>query len=114
MFRVSDTLEEELKPKPKPRPLWTAEDDAREKALYLTNPKAFWLNPNRYAEDGSYDLCAAPYVEPAVALAPPAANAVRKLGNWAYEQNSPEYKTEYNKKTYYTKPIPPKSQKIRM
>lgn len=134
MFDISGTFEKELKqvkkPGPKPVLLWTAEDDAREKALYLANPKAIWLNPNRYGDDGDYDLLADPYVEPVIALAPPAKTIDRKLGNWVYQnQKTKEYKKSYynenttqsyNEKLYddlerYNKrPTPPKLQKIKM
>lgn len=71
---------------------WTYLDDAREKALYLESPTAFWLNPNRYGANGEYDLLAEPYVEKNVVQTP------RQLGKWEYVK----------------RPEPPKLQRIRM
>ncbi|MCK9530940.1 MAG: hypothetical protein M0R77_10350 [Gammaproteobacteria bacterium] len=80
LLNIADTLETELKSSPTPAlpDLWTAADDQREKELYLENPSAFWLNPNRYGANGEYDLLAAPYVEKKVASVP------GLLGKWEY------------------------------
>lgn len=58
------------------KPLWTAMDDLRERDLYLANPAAFWLNPNRYDQDGKMDLLADPYQ--------PKPSSKNRLGNWTY------------------------------
>lgn len=63
--------------------LWTLADDRKEKELFLQNPTAFWLNPNRYGANGEYDLLAEPYVESEVGHIP------RSLGKWEYVKPSP-------------------------
>jgi hypothetical protein len=57
--------------------LWTIVDDHRECELYLENNLAFWLNPNRYDQDGKLDLMAEPYQ-------PKPVIKKQNLGTWTY------------------------------
>lgn len=93
LLNAADTLEKELKSTPTPAlpDLWTAADERREKELYLENPSAFWLNPNRYGANGEYDLLAAPYVEKKVTSVP------GLLGKWEYVKPYPPKPTYMRK-----------------